>query len=307
MASSISIFGSINMDLVVYCSTEPLKGETIIGDSFETFQGGKGANQAVAVSRLGSSVSLIGKVGSDVFGQQLLKILGDENIDISMLKEHSGESGTAFIYVYKETSENQIIVIPGANSYAEETQIDDQTLSSTDIVVSQLETRPQETQKLFSRSRKFHCYTILNTAPAIGVSERLIEESDLLVMNESELSTLSGDQIFSGSSYKVIDESIKKVLSSNSKSAIVTLGSRGAYVFEKQKGTFLSGLEVVAIDSTGSGDCFVGALASHYSNHGHLLDAANFANQAASLSVMKKGASASMPYLNEVVNPSQIT
>ena len=90
------------MDLVVYCSTEPLKGETIIGDSFETFQGGKGANQAVAVSRLGSSVSLIGKVGSDVFGQQLLKILGDENIDISMLKEHSGESGTAFIYVYKE-------------------------------------------------------------------------------------------------------------------------------------------------------------------------------------------------------------
>ena len=304
MASSISIFGSINMDLVVYCSTEPLKGETIIGDSFETFQGGKGANQAVAVSRLGSSVSLIGKVGSDVFGQQLLKILADENIDISMLKEHSGESGTAFIYVYKETSENQIIVIPGANSYAEETQIDDQTLSSTDIVVSQLETRPQETQKLFSRSRKFHCYTILNTAPAIGVSERLIEESDLLVMNESELSTLSGDQIFSGSSYKVIDESIKKVLSSNSKSAIVTVGSRGAYVSEKQKGKSLSGLEVVAIASTGSGDCFVGALASHYSNHGHLLDAANFANQAASLSVMKKGASASMPYLNEVVNPS---
>ena len=302
MISPISVFGSINMDLVVYCSAEPLKGETIIGNSFKFFQGGKGANQAVAIARLGSAVSLIGKVGTDSFGEQLLKALGDENIDTTMLKSYSGNSGTAFIYVYEETSENQIIVVPGSNSFIEADQIDDQTLSSTDIIISQLETPSQETQKLFIRSKKFNCYRILNTAPAIGENKDLIKDSDLLIMNETELSTLSADQIFSDSSPKEIEDSLKKIIYNQKKSAIVTLGSKGAYIFENQKGTYVPGLEVMAVDTTGSGDCFVGALASHYSQHHHLVDAAYFANQAAALSVTKKGASASMPYLNEVVN-----
>ena len=141
-----------------------------------------------------------------------------------------------------------------------------------------------------------------NTAPAILVNKDLIKNSDLLIMNETELSTLSGDKIFSDSSPKEIENSLKKILSNKKKSAIVTLGSKGAYIFEEQKGTYIPGLEVVAVDTTGSGDCFVGALASHYSQHHHLVDAACFANQAAALSVTRKGASASMPYLNEVVN-----
>ena len=115
MSSPVIVFGSINMDLVVYSDKQPVKGETILGNSFETFQGGKGANQAVAVSRLGFPVSLIGKVGNDVFGDELLENLNSEHVDTSMVGRHEGPSGVAFIYVFEETSENQIIVISGSN------------------------------------------------------------------------------------------------------------------------------------------------------------------------------------------------
>ena len=125
MSSPIIVFGSINMDLVVYSDKQPAKGETILGNSFETFQGGKGANQAVAVSRLGFPVSLIGKVGNDVFGDELLENLNSEHLDTSMIGRHEGPSGVAFIYVFEESSENQIIVISGSNEQVKSNQVSD--------------------------------------------------------------------------------------------------------------------------------------------------------------------------------------
>jgi ribokinase len=129
-----------------------------------------------------------------------------------------------------------------------------------------------------------------------------MNESDLLIMNETELATLSGDSLSRQFTSQGLHKSLEKIPLTNKQSVIVTLGSQGVYVYENKAGTLISGLDVVTVDTTGSGDCFVGALATQYLVHGNLVDAAYFANKAAALSVTKKGASASMPSLEEVVN-----
>ena len=302
MSPEITVFGSINMDMVVYSAKEPKKGETVIGSSFETFQGGKGANQAVAISRLGVPVSFVGKVGNDVFGNELLDALKKEAVDISGTQRSSEDSGTAFITVYEETSQNQIIVILGANALVNSDQVTEETLISSKILIAQLETPSGETQKLFKRSKEFECYCILNTAPVHNLSNSLMDESDLLIMNETELATLSGDSPSRKFTSQVLNKSLEKIPLMDRQSVIVTLGSQGVYVYENKTGTLIPGLDVMPVDTTGSGDCFVGALATKYLEHGNLVDAAYFANKAAALSVTKKGASASMPTLEEVVN-----
>ena len=301
MSSPIIVFGSINMDLVVYSDKQPAKGETILGNSFETFQGGKGANQAVAVSRLGFPVSLIGKVGNDVFGDELLESLNSEKVHTSMVERHEGPSGVAFIYVFEETSENQIIVISGSNEQVKSNQISDKELSASDVLISQLEVPPSEIEDLFIRAKNTGTYRILNTAPALKISKNLIHESDLLVMNESELENLT-ERTVERQNADSIGQAINDLNLSTTQSIVVTLGSKGVYVHASQKGQFIDGHKVEALDTTGSGDCFIGALASQYLESNDLLDSVNFANKAAALSVMKRGASSSMPTLEEVVN-----
>ncbi len=306
MSSPIIVFGSINMDLVVYSDKQPAKGETILGNSFETFQGGKGANQAVTVSRLGFPVSLIGKVGNDVFGNELLESLNSEHVDTSMVGRHEGPSGVAFIYVFEETSENQIIVISGSNEQVKSNQMPDKELSASDVLISQLEVPPSEIEDLFIRAKNTGTYRILNTAPGLKISKNLIHETDLLVMNEPELENLT-ERTLERQNADSIGQAIKDLNLSTTQSVVVTLGSKGAYVYVDQKGQLIEGYKVEAVDTTGSGDCFIGALASQYLESKDLLDSVNFANKAAALSVTKKGASASMPSMEEVVNFHQIT
>ena len=301
MSSPIIVFGSINMDLVVYSDKQPAKGETILGNSFETFQGGKGANQAVAVAKLGLPVSLIGKVGNDVFGDELLENLNRETVDTSMIVRHEGPSGVAFIYVFEQTSENHIIVISGSNKEVKSNQISDKELSTSDVLISQLEVPPSEIEDLFIRAKNSGTYRMLNAAPALEISKNLIRETDLLVMNESELENLS-ERSVDRENIDSIAEAIKVLNLKTTQSIAVTLGSKGVYVYTNQKGDFIDGHKIEAVDTTGSGDCFIGALATHYLKSNDLLDSVNFANKAAALSVTKRGASASMPTLEEVVN-----
>tara|TARA_B100001113_G_scaffold137810_1_gene113075 strand:- start:79 stop:990 length:912 start_codon:yes stop_codon:yes gene_type:complete len=301
MSSPIIVFGSINMDLVVYSDKQPTKGETILGNSFETFQGGKGANQAVAVAKLGLPVSLIGKVGNDVFGDELLENLKRETVDTSMIVRHEGPSGVAFIYVFEQTSENHIIVISGSNKEVKSNQISDKELSTSDVLISQLEVPPSEIEDLFIRAKNSGTYRMLNAAPALEISKNLIRETDLLVMNESELENLS-ERSVDNENIDSIAEAIKVLNLKTTQSIAVTLGSKGVYVYTNQKGDFIDGHKIEAVDTTGSGDCFIGALATHYLKSNDLLDSVNFANKAAALSVTKRGASASMPTLEEVVN-----
>ena len=299
MGSPIAVFGSINMDLVIYSQTKPMEGETIFGNSFETFQGGKGANQAVAISKLGGDVAFIGKVGNDIFGQQLKENLINVGVNTDMLYEHEGESGVAFINVFGAESQNQIIVVPGANSHTTSDQISDNLLESVQIIISQLEVPAEEVEKVFLRTKELDCYRILNTAPSIKISKELISLTDLFIMNESELESYS-DTLVQASDLNSIIEAINNLSLRDDQSVVVTLGAYGVFIYSKDNQEFIEGHKVEAIDSTGSGDCFVGALANHYLGNRDLIEATKFANKAAALSVTKKGASTSMPTLKEV-------
>jgi ribokinase len=301
MQSPIIVFGSINMDLVVYSEAKPNDGETVIGNSFETFLGGKGSNQAVAASKLGANVSFVGKVGSDLYGQKLKEQLNLEKVNTQLLDEIEGESGVALINVIESSSENQIIVIPGANAHVSADQIDDKTLSSVEILISQLEVPPNQIEVLFSRARQGHCYRVLNVAPAIEFSTSLFNETDLLVVNEIELEALAKKKL-KDTNIDSIRASVDLLSLAKHQAIVVTLGAEGVYVRDQNKDEYIEGHKVNSVDTTGSGDCFVGAMASYLIEDKNLFDASVFANKAASISVTRKGASSSMPTKEEVVN-----
>ena len=301
MQSPVIVFGSINMDLVVYSDAKPNDGETIIGNSFETFLGGKGSNQAVAASKLGANVSFVGKVGSDLYGQKLKEQLNLEKVNTQLLGKVEGESGVAVINVIESSSENQIIVIPGANAHVSADQIDDKTLESVEILISQLEVPPNQIELLFSRARQGHCYRILNVAPAIEFSTSLFNETDLLVVNEIELEALAKKKL-KDTNIDSIRASVDLLSLAKHQAIVVTLGAEGVYVRDQNKEEYIEGHKVNSVDTTGSGDCFVGAMASYLIEDKNLFDASVFANKAASISVTRKGASSSMPTKDEVVN-----
>ena len=301
MQSPVMVFGSINMDLVVYSDAKPNDGETIIGNSFETFLGGKGSNQAVAASKLGANVSFVGKVGSDLYGQKLKEQLNLEKVNTQLLGKIEGESGVAVINVIESSSENQIIVIPGANAHVSADQIDDKTLSSVEILISQLEVPPNQIEVLFSRARQGHCYRVLNVAPAIEFSTSLFNETDLLVVNEIELEALAKKKL-KDTNIDSIRASVDLLSLAKHQAIVVTLGAEGVYVRDQNKDEYIEGHKVNSVDTTGSGDCFVGAMASYLIEDKNLFDASVFANKAASISVTRKGASSSMPTKDEVVN-----
>ena len=301
MQSPVIVFGSINMDLVVYSDAKPNDGETIIGNSFETLLGGKGSNQAVAASKLGANVSFVGKVGSDLYGQKLKEQLNLEKVNTQLLGEIEGESGVAVINVIESSSENQIIVIPGANAHVSADQIDDKTLASVEILVSQLEVPPNQIELLFSRARQGHCYRVLNVAPAIEFSTSLFNETDLLVVNEMELEALAKKKL-KDTNIDSIRASVDLLSLAKHQAIVVTLGAEGVYVRDQNKDEYIEGHKVNSLDTTGSGDCFIGAMASYLIEDKNLFDASVFANKAASISVTRKGASSSMPTKEEVVN-----
>ena len=301
MQSPVMVFGSINMDLVVYSDAKPNDGETVIGNSFETFLGGKGSNQAVAASKLGANVSFVGKVGSDLYGQKLKEQLNLEKVNTQLLGEIEGESGVAVINVIESSSENQIIVIPGANAHVSADQIDDKTLASVEILISQLEVPPNQIELLFSRVKQGHCYRILNVAPAIEFSTSLFNETDLLVVNEIELEALAKKKL-KDTNIDSIRASVDLLSLAKHQAIVVTLGAEGVYVRDQNKDEYIEGHKVNSVDTTGSGDCFIGAMASYLIEDKNLFDASVFANKAASISVTRKGASSSMPTKEEVVN-----
>ena len=301
MQSPVMVFGSINMDLVVYSDAKPNDGETIIGNSFETFLGGKGSNQAVAASKLGANVSFVGKVGSDLYGQKLKEQLNLEKVNTQLLGKVEGESGVAVINVIESSSENQIIVIPGANAHVSADQIDDKTLASVEILISQLEVPPNQIELLFSRVKQGHCYRILNVAPAIEFGTSLFNETDLLVVNEIELEALAKKKL-KDTNIDSIRASVDLLSLAKHQAIVVTLGAEGVYVRDQNKDEYIEGHKVNSLDTTGSGDCFIGAMASYLIEDKNLFDASVFANKAASISVTRKGASSSMPTKDEVVN-----
>lgn len=297
--ADIVVVGSLNMDITVRVPHIPKVGETILATELHHNGGGKGANQAIAAARLGSSVAMIGKVGKDKNGYALLKGLMSENIDITGLEFSEDITGTAFISVSDE-GENSIVVYPGANNHVDIYQIDRNRnlIENSKICVLQMEI-PYEVIKYVANL----CYdkgikVVFNPAPATAaIDDDLLEKCDVLVPNETELFILAGED---EPDLDRIDEAIDKVLKRGTKNIIVTLGDKGCIYHDGKRKISFESKKVKAVDTTAAGDSFIGALVTGLVEGKTLEDSIEFATYVAALTVTKLGAQNSLPTRQEV-------
>lgn len=295
----VFVAGSINMDVVATADRHPRVGETVAGKQVLYFPGGKGANQAVAASRLGAKTTLIGRLGNDAFGAELRTFLTAQGIDPGSIKETpETHTGTAIITV--AASDNTIVVIPGSNALVNADDVAAVPLAKGDVAVSQFEIPLPTIAAFFQRARAVGATTLLNPAPAQKMSGELLALVDILVLNESELGFLAGTELTDHDEAAKIIAVARKLQARQDQTICVTLGKRGVLALAASEEFAVPGRVVKAVDTTGAGDCFVGALASQLAEGVPLRSALAFANAAASISVQRMGAGPSMPTAAEV-------
>ncbi|OAS85822.1 MULTISPECIES: ribokinase [Metabacillus] len=284
----ITVIGSINMDLVTKTNTIPKVGETVLGESFFTIPGGKGANQAVAAARLGAEVTMIGCVGDDAFGSELKNHLTAQGVSMENVKTIP-ETSTGIASITLSNGDNSIIIVSGANHFVtpEVVKQHEHIIAESDIVLLQLEVPLQSVIEAVQLARKHNVRVILNPAPIQKLPKELILQVDYITPNEHEQEMLL-------SRNDMTDEELIQV----KEKCIVTKGSKGVMLYQNGE-TFIQGYKVKAVDSTGAGDSFNGALAFSLSNGAALKESCQFANAVAALSVTKLGAQAGMPTLQE--------
>jgi ribokinase len=286
------------MDVVATAERHPRIGETVAGKEVLYFPGGKGANQAVSAAKQGVPTTLIGRLGADAFGAELKAFLATQGIDLSLVKETAGtHTGTAIITL--ANADNTIVVIPGANAMVDSTDVAAPVLAEGDIAVSQFEIPLPSVVAFFERARSAGATTILNPAPAIECSVELLDLVDILVLNESELGFLTGHEFGETDDPKRFIEAARS-LGGREKIICVTLGGRGVLALIDGAPLRIPGRAVNVVDTTGAGDCFVGALAAQLASGTTIPYALNYANAAASICVQRMGAGPSMPTAAEV-------
>jgi ribokinase len=295
----VVVAGSINMDVVATAERHPAVGETVAGQEVLYFPGGKGANQAVAAAKLGAETILIGRIGTDAFGAELKAFLAAEGVDLSSVRESAGaHTGTAVITIAK--ADNTIVVVPGANGMVSAEDVRAVQLAKGDVAVSQLEIPLPAIATFFERARAAGATTILNPAPAQQMSAELLGLVDILVLNETELGLLSGKTIGESDKIECFVDAATSLRVNERQTICVTLGKRGVVALAGGEALMVRGRAVTAVDTTGAGDCFVGALAAQLAQGAALRDALRYANVAASISVQRMGAAPSMPTADEV-------
>lgn len=284
----ITVVGSINMDLVVQTDDFPQQGETILGQSFTTVPGGKGANQAVAAARLGGNVQMIASVGKDSFGKELRDNLQANAVNCDgVLENNAVASGIANILL--SGGDNRIIVVPGANyeltpSYIEEMK---KIIQKSQLVIIQQEIPIPTIMYTLKLCAKLGIPVLLNPAPAGGFQKEFLAYTTFLTPNETECEHIFG-------------VNMEAALERYPNQLIVTLGSEGARFFDGEKHVIVEGFKTNVVDTTGAGDTFNGALAYAIVEGFDLKEAVKFANAAGSLSVEKFGAQGGMPTRAEV-------
>jgi ribokinase len=296
----IFVVGSINRDLVVYVDGLPRPGETVFGNRFQQFPGGKGANQAVAASRLGGDVHLVGNVGSDPFGKEMRDFLAGENIDTSEIAIlDTASTGIALITV-DSASENSIVVVSAANMVWDTRDLVRMKMGRSDIVICQFEIPLEIIESVFERAKKMGATTILNPAPIKPATERILKNVDYLVVNEVELEALSG-ATFNPDDPTSVYAAMEKLHERGPVAIVATLGPRGALLSGPIGRYEAKGHKVDAVDTTGAGDCFIGGFAAALAKSASVPEAIDFANKAAAISVTRRGAASSFPIVAEVM------
>ncbi|MHA4896028.1 ribokinase [Pedobacter sp. PWIIR3] len=300
MKPNIIIVGSMNMDMVVRTNHIPKPGETIMGTDFLMNPGGKGANQAVAVARLSGKAKFIGKIGNDLFGRQAAQLFREEGVDTTGLhSDPSLPSGIALITVDKH-GENSIVVAPGANSSLEITEVEEQINDTPEaqVMLVQLEIPLTTVAHAISVSKARGLKIILNPAPAQTLSDEFLGNIDIITPNETEAELLTGVKVVDMDSAK---EAARSLGRKGITTVIITLGQRGALLYQDEKFHHIHTPKTNALDTTAAGDVFNGALAVAITEGKEMPAAVEFACRAASISVTRLGAQSSIPYRNELL------
>jgi ribokinase len=302
MTKSIVVVGSINLDITVSGPRHPRAGETILGSGFEVFTGGKGANQAVAAARLGHCVHMIGRLGDDPFAPQLLEDLNGVGVHTQAIATTSGPSGLALIVIATDSSENRIIVVPGANNKLSPDDIEQNCdlIQNADIVLTQLEIPLETSEALAKLTSRHGTPLILDPAPARPLPADLLRAIDWITPNEGEA------QIFTGSAAPPASETEMRevaeyLMAMGPRNVVLKMGERGAYLATQDGGrTLIPAFDVRAVDTTAAGDAFNASFAVAILQGSSPIDAARFAAAAAAISVTRRGAVPSMPTQAEV-------
>ena len=296
MTPNVVVVGSINADLLTRVAAHPARGETVIGDSIDVLPGGKGANQAVAAARLGASVAMVGAVGDDTFAAPATASLREAGVALDALTEVPGATGVAVVTVSAD-GENAIVVIPGANATVTGSVVraHQQLLASAAVVVLQGEI-PREGVEAAARAGGGR--VVLKLAPVIAVDPEVLRLADPLVVNEHEALgalELLGVDGFTGSH----EDAARALCAAGVRSAVVTLGAAGALVACDGSVTAVPSPRVQAVDTTGAGDAFCGALAGRLAAGDDLVGSARFAARVGAFAVQRAGAQPSYPWADD--------
>ncbi|WP_053118988.1 ribokinase [Pseudomonas sp. P1.31] len=299
MPANVVVIGSLNMDLVTRAPRLPVGGETLIGHSFATVSGGKGANQAVAAARLGAQVAMVGCVGNDDYGVQLRDALLAEQIDCQAVSVVEDSSGVALIVV-DDNSQNAIVIVAGANGAMTPAVIDqfDAVLQAAEVVICQLEIPDATVGHALKRARALGKTVILNPAPASRpLPADWFTAIDYLIPNESEATALSGLPV---DSLESAEKAASHLIAMGAGKVIITLGAQGSLFANGQSFEHFPAPKVKAVDTTAAGDTFVGGFAAGLAAGKSETEAIRYGQIAAALSVTRAGAQPSIPTQSDV-------
>jgi ribokinase len=292
--TDVFVMGSINQDFVLKVERRPQPGETVTNAELSTHNGGKGANQAAAAALLGASVTFLGRVGDDEFGEPLVQALQEKGIDTSLVERASGAStGAAFITVTPD-GENAITVAPGANRSLAPEDVDAAAgaIGDARVFVAQMEIPAHSVLRAVEISADKDTRALVNLAPMFEVPRELLEKLDPLVVNEHEAAFLLGREV------EGVDGALSaapELLSLGPRSAVITIGEDGAVLADGESVDHFPAPEVEVVDTTGAGDAFVGALATQLARGASLQEAVAYAVRAGAAAVTKEGAQGALP------------
>lgn len=291
-----AVVGSINMDLILNMNKVPEVGENVLGTTYGNASGGKGANQAIGLARLGAKVKMIGKVGNDANGEKLLKNLNENSVDTSCVAVNGSQTGLAAILIDGE-GKNRIVVYEGANAEinADEAK---SSISDIDLLLLQFETSEEVVIESVNKAVSSGITTVIDCGPAKNLCLEKMQGADIISPNESETYALTG--IMPENDETCLSAS--KILKERSKAKFVVLklGSRGCSVYDGESFRIIPPYPAKVVDTTAAGDCFTAAMALEYKKSGNIYAACDMGNKAGSFAVSKMGAQDSMPTLNDL-------
>jgi ribokinase len=299
----VCVVGSTNIDLTFRAARLPRPGETLAGHGFQLGHGGKGANQAVMAARLGAQVTMVGKVGRDVFGEGALRNYREQGIDTThVLTDPERPTGVASIVV-DDAARNCILVVPGANLglTPQDVRAAAGAIEGAAVLLCQLEVPLRTVAEALRIARSAGVTTVLNPAPAVPLPDELLSLADLCVPNEGEIELLTGQ---TATTVQEVAAAAWELLRRGPRTVVVTLGERGALIADATSAEHVPAPTVEAVDSSGAGDAFIGALGVSLAEGVPLREAVRRANAVAALSVTRLGTQASFPTRPEIAPPA---